>query len=165
MQDVRQKLLEEKSVLQEECFGLREQIKVQVNELERYQLDNNTILQEQNALKQATAENQGIELRHKEDVRRLEDSHADEIEKLEDQYEEETTRLQTVIQLSNEENSQLKQIEINKNYEIEKMEHVISSLKESNQLMKEHAKDSVSISEQYQQNLVELQGNLKVISS
>jgi hypothetical protein len=221
LEDVRQTLVEEKSVLQEECLELREQIKVQVNELQKFQLDNNTILQEQNALKEATAANQDIEMRHKEDVRRLEESHAEEIEKLElrinnlnhtsvnvatklemnhketiemmekeqkievecikeeienltsqtndqckqleNQHEEHISRLQSVIQLSNEENLELKQIEFNKNSEIEKMENVIRSLKESNHLMKEHTKDSVSISEQYQQNLVELQGNLKVI--
>ena len=81
----------------------------------------------------------------------------------ENQHEEEITRLQTVIQLSKDEKSELTQIEMNQKLEIEKMEDVIKSLKEANYLMKEHANDSVSVSEQYQENLVELQGSLKVI--
>lgn len=223
LENVRQTLVEENTVLQEECLELREQIKVQVNELEKAQMENNTILQEQNALAKANATNQDTEMRHKEDVRRLQERHTEEIEKLElrinnlnqtsvnvaaklernhkesiemieneqklivenlkeeienvkteendrlkqleNQHKQEIARLKTVIDLSKNEYSELKQIEANQKCEIEKMDHVIRSLKEANHLMKEHANDSVSISEQYQQNLIELQGNLKVTFS
>ena len=82
---------------------------------------------------------------------------------LEEQQKEEITKMEVEMTLSNEQIMDLKQNETNYKCEIEKMECVIKSLKESNVLMKEHTKDSVAISEQYQQNLAELQETLQVL--
>ena len=87
---------------------------------------------------------------------------SDQIDSLVEEYKDKIVQLNTDLEDSKLQISDYREIADSRKCEIEKMDCVINSLKESNKIMKEHAQDSVEISEQYQQNLKELQENLQV---
>ena len=85
--------------------------------------------------------------------------------KLENQHRQETSQLELAIKQLQDEKEEMKKSNSIQKTEIEKLQCIVENLKEANSLMKEHANDSVAISEQYQQNLQGMQQNLKVYNS
>ena len=95
-------------------------------------------------------------------IEALRNDKSDQAANLIEEYKGKIAQLETKIMHSTQEISDLKEMEESRKCEIEKMDCVIKSLRESNTIMKEHAQDSVAISEQYQQNLAGLRENLMV---
>ena len=101
----------------------------------------------------------------KAQIENLENTKNNKTESLAEEYQEKIAHLETNLVNLKQELSDYKEMASSRKIEIEKMDCVIKSLKESNSIMKEHAQDSVAISEQYQENLATLHENLRVYNN
>ena len=191
MKEINEKLKTEYDSLKEESLVLKKQLETSMETMENIQFDYNKLRDEHDILTEENNANKNNHSKDKEKHERLEKELLENIEKLEIKLtnlnqtsvdvatELEHQHKQSIESISNkhlikvreleqklkefqEEKEEMKKSNSIQNTEIDKLQCIVENLKEANSLMKEHANDSVAISEQYQQNLQEMQQNLKV---